>query len=104
MLELSYSLEMARLLVTSFLQLASIGRGGVRTFTSIHKRKTLLLSSSMKRTMAYSTYESGASNTLDFRMYFRKYRHGIAPLVDDECTISRVHFIRVLIPSRIESS
>lgn len=64
---------MARFLATSILEFATFARSSARSFTPIHAKRTLLFTSIMKRTMAYSTYESGAANTLDFRMYFRKY-------------------------------
>lgn len=64
---------MARALTTPFLYLATLGRGGVRTFFPTYANRTLLIPSSMKRSMTYRTQESGAPNTLDFRIYFRKY-------------------------------
>ena len=63
------SLHMARLFVTIFRPLASFGSGSSVCFAS----RTPRFSSLMKRIMAYSTYESGAPNSMDFRMYFRKY-------------------------------
>lgn len=68
-----HSLEMARHLNSLIFQLASFGRSSVRTFSFISAKRTLVCTSLMKRTMAYSTSQSGAPNTLDFRMYFRKY-------------------------------
>ena len=62
------SLHMARFFVTIF-RLASFGSGSSVCFAS----RTPRFSSLMKRIMAYSTYESGAPNSMDFRMYFRKY-------------------------------
>ena len=63
------SLHMARFFVTIFRPLASFGSGSSVCFAS----RTPRFSSLMKRIMAYSTYESGAPNSMDFRMYFRKY-------------------------------
>lgn len=68
-----HSSEMARHLNSLIFQLASFGRSSVRTFSFISAKRTLVCTSLMKRTMAYSTSQSGAPNTLDFRMYFRKY-------------------------------
>ncbi|KAJ7319216.1 inorganic diphosphatase [Desmophyllum pertusum] len=85
---------MARFLVTSFLPLASFGRGILLNFGPISARRTSPFASLMKRTMSYSTYESGAPNTLEFRMYFRDNKdqaispfHDIPLFANDEKTI-----------------
>lgn len=61
---------MARFFVTIFRPLASFGSG---SSSVCFATRTPRFSSLMKRIMAYSTYESGAPNSMDFRMYFRKY-------------------------------
>lgn len=61
---------MARFFVTIFRPLASFGSG---SSSVCFATRTPRFSSLMKRIMAYSTYESGTPNSMDFRMYFRKY-------------------------------
>ncbi|XP_068706516.1 uncharacterized protein [Montipora foliosa] len=61
---------MARLLGVFFPQLATFTRSGALCSSQILWPKTLFTNCLLKRTMAYSICESGASNTLDFRMYF----------------------------------
>ena len=85
-------IQMARLLGVFFPQLATFTRSSALCSSQILWPKTLFTNSLLKRTMAYSICESGASNTLDFRMYFCKYRRSYFSLITHiECSQSISH-------------
>ncbi|RMX40420.1 hypothetical protein pdam_00009483, partial [Pocillopora damicornis] len=65
------ALHMARVLTSTFYPLTSLAREGLRNYRSISCRRKLCFSHLIRRTMAYSTYDSGAPNSLEYRMYFR---------------------------------
>ena len=60
---------------TFFLHLSSLPRHSGRTCSLFQAKRALYFSSIMKRSLDYSTAESGAPNSLDYRMYFRKYNY-----------------------------
>lgn len=64
---------MARVLISSFCHLTSLACVGLRNYRSNSCERTLCFSYLIRRTMAYSTHDSGAPNSLEYRMYFRKY-------------------------------
>ena len=68
--------EMAHFKAATFLlHLSSLPRHSVRTCSLFQAKRALYISSIMKRSLDYSTSESGAPNSLDYRMYFRKYNY-----------------------------
>lgn len=71
------ALHMARVLTSTFSPLNSLARKGLRNYRSISCRRKLCFSHLIRRTMAYSTYDSGAPNSLEYRMYFRKYSQNL---------------------------
>ena len=76
MLYLSSSWEMAHFKAATFLlHLSFIPRHSVLTCSLFQAKRALYFSSIMKRSLDYSTSESGAPNSLDYRMYFRKYNY-----------------------------
>lgn len=60
---------------TFLLRILSLPRHSVRTCSLFQAKRALYFSSIMKRSLDYSTSESGAPNSLDYRMYFRKYNY-----------------------------
>lgn len=67
---------MAHFKVATFLlHISSLPRHSVRTCSLFQAKRVLYFSSIMKRSLDYSTSESGAPNSLDYRMYFRKYNY-----------------------------
>ena len=67
---------MAHFKVATFLlHISSLPRHSVRTCSLFQAKRALYFSSIMKRSLDYSTAESGAPNSLDYRMYFRKYNY-----------------------------
>ena len=71
------ALHMARVLTSTFSPLISLAREGLRNYRSVSCRRKLCFSNLIRRTMAYSTYDSGAPNSLEYRMYFRKYSQNL---------------------------
>ena len=57
------------------LRLSSLPRCSVRTCSLFQAKRALYFSSIMKRSLDYSTSESGSPNSVDYRMYFRKYNY-----------------------------
>ena len=67
---------MAHFKVGRFLvRLSSLPCHSVHTCSLFQAKRALYFSSIMKRSLDYSTSESGAPNSLDYRMYFRKYNY-----------------------------